>query len=103
MDSSLTAVLQEAMYGEQTRGSDGVVYQNKENGIVKYMKLSEIESDELRERVTEIVTEEGDVFYIVLEEVERVMHIWKIPKKQAMTQMMHDIERDTDIEVRDMQ
>ena len=86
----LTPILKEAVLGEETRGSDGVVYCNKAENIVRYMKIHEIESQELRERVEDIVTEEGRVFYLVIEEIERVMHIWKIPKNEAMQRMMQE-------------
>lgn len=92
-------LLQEAMSGEESRGSDGVVYYNKAQSVIRYMKIHEIESEELRERVEDIVTEEGAVFYFVLEEIDRVMHIWKIPKRQAMQQIMHDVGSDPDVQV----
>ena len=84
----LTPILREAVLGEESRGSDGVVYCNEADKIVRYMKIHEIESQELRERVEDMVTEEGCAFYFVIEEIERVMHIWKFPKNEAMQRMM---------------
>lgn len=101
--TSLIPVLQTAMNGEQTRGSHGVVFQNKAQGILHYITVDEIPSEELRDRVSDILSEEGDTNYFVVEEVERVMHIWKIPKAQAIQQMMHDIDADSELQVRQIE
>lgn len=98
--NSLTPLLHEAMHGEETRGSDGVVYYNKAENIVRYMKIHEIQSEELQERVADIVTDEGRDYYFVLEEIERVMHIWKIPKHAAMQRAIQHIDGEDSVNIR---
>lgn len=76
----LHAIMMAGLVGERERGSGGVVFANKEKGIVKYILLQEIESEELRARFEDELTEDGNYHLFIMEEIERVMHIWKLPR-----------------------
>jgi hypothetical protein len=74
-----------AVQGEWETGSDGLVLLERESEKIKWVKLADLPSDELREAVAEILTEEGGAHFLVLDEdtQKRHVHIWKITRKEA--------------------
>ena len=76
----LHAIMMAGLVGERERGNGGVVFVNKEKNIIKYILLHEVESEELRARFEDELTENGNDHLFIMEEVDRVMHIWKVPR-----------------------
>jgi len=84
----LAPVLNAAIYGERNRGSGGVVFCNHEKKIIQYMLISEFEAEEFRDKLGDILSEEGNEYYFVVEEIDRSMHIWKIPRNNITEDML---------------
>ena len=56
----LHAIMMAGLVGERERGNGGVVFVNKEKNIIKYILLHEVESEELRARFEDELTENGN-------------------------------------------
>ena len=84
MDLFAKRVLAVAMKGEQERGNGGVVLCNRDDDTIAYVLCDEISTEELRDSVREMLSDEGERFYYVVEETDRKMHIWKIDKAAVM-------------------
>ena len=69
-----------ALQGEQTRGDGGVVLSNRSDDTASYVLVHELPSEELREVVGDLLTEEGRRYFFVLEEHDRKINIWKMDK-----------------------
>ena len=76
----MSAIFATALSGEKTRGSGGVVLCNKSKGTICYALVDEFESEELRERIRDMLSDEGTEYAFVVEEVDRTVDIWKIPR-----------------------
>ena len=92
----LLRTLDAAALGERERGSDGVVLLDRAENAVSYVLLREIESFELRERLEEMLSAEGEDFFFVLERVDGSNHIWKISKLEAATGLLEGDMADGD-------
>ena len=82
MDSKLC--LETAIRGERERGTDGVVWYDLNTRTITYLLSSEVEPSELRESVSDLLTEEGDTFFFVLVKQGEKVDIAKVNKLNAM-------------------
>lgn len=71
-------VMRVGLIGERERGNGGVVFDSKDRDSVQYLLLAEIESEQMRERLEDELSEDANAHLFVVEEVEKVMHVWKI-------------------------
>lgn len=78
-------VLSVALTGERNRGNGGIVLCNRSTDKIAYILVHEIESEELRETVGDLLTEEGLRYFFILEEKDRKIHIWKVDKTAGNT------------------
>ena len=79
--------------GEQIRGDAGVVVVN--SVLTEYKLLSEIDSEELRDQLEDLLTENGRSNVVVVEEnvdekTERVVaHVWMVPRNELLRVSAH--------------
>jgi hypothetical protein len=87
----LVAICAIAARGEAERGSDGLVMFNKKNETACWMKLSDLPTEELREIAADMLTEEGNRFFFVLDEDtdNRQVHIWKLSRQEVTARTAH--------------
>ena len=86
-DDVRTLIYETAVKGERERGSDGLVlYEPKAvDGVhIEWVKLNDVEPEELKENVTDLLSEEGDTFAFVMEVHGREAHLWKIPRSEML-------------------
>ena len=78
-----------AVQGEWESGGDGLVLLERDGERIKWVKLADLPSEELREAVAEILTEEGRTHFLVLDEdtQKRHVHIWKISRNEAASRV----------------
>ena len=69
-----------ALKGEKDRGDSGVVLSNISEGTASYVLVHELPNEELRDVVSDLLTEEGRRYFFVLEEQDRKVNIWKMDK-----------------------
>ena len=72
-----------AAKGEQDHGPDGVVMYEpalEESLRFRWVQLTDVKPDELRNTLREFLAEEGNLVAFVMEVREDKAHIWKIPR-----------------------
>lgn len=79
MDERHAAIAACALAGEYERGTGGVVYVHREQGVMRYMLTSEL-TGSVREHLETVLAEEGARHMVVAEESAGVMHVWKIAR-----------------------
>ena len=73
--------------GEQVRGGPGCVFVDSAAGSAKYLLLTELYSEQIRLKMTEMMQEDEQHIYILHKEESNV-HIFKYPRKMAQEQAM---------------
>ena len=77
-----------AASGERERGAPGVVWVDAERGRAEYLKLEEIENDQLRSGMEDmIVDDENENFFICHKQGENA-HVFKYPRRKALQEIM---------------
>ena len=74
------AIVTVGLAGEKDRGNGGAIYVNRIDNIIKYMLVDEFESEQFKDTLSDMLSEDGSLNLYVVEEIERVLHIWKIPR-----------------------
>ena len=74
----LDAVVGAIAEGERARGTGGVVVYTDETDV-RYVMVHELETEELREAVADMLSDEGDEYVFALNRAKD-MHIWKISR-----------------------
>lgn len=82
----LLPIAKAAWDGENARGNGGVVVRSYKDGI-RYSLVHELPFDEMRESIEDMLTEEGDQFVFVLQEEEKTLHVWKLPRTKVVELM----------------
>lgn len=84
----LCRVAETAVAGEKARGDGGVVVLTAESAT--YKLVNEIESEELREQLEDLLSEHGRVNVVVVEEgvdthtERRFCNVWMVPRQHVM-------------------
>lgn len=87
-DERIRMVAEAALPGEQLRGDSGVVFINMGGAV--YKLLVEVESEELRDQLEDLLTENGRSHVVVVEEnvddaSKRVVaHVWMVSRSELM-------------------
>ena len=81
----LAAICVIAARGEAERGADGVVLFNRQDESAAWVKVSELSAEELRDVAAELLTEEGQRYFFVMEEDtgSGQVHIWKLSRQEV--------------------
>ena len=88
--SLLRAIVRVVAEGERMRGTGGViVYADASN--VRYMLVRELGTEELRERVEDMLSDEGDEYVFALKDENKATHIWKLPRVK-IAEMLSEID-----------
>ena len=82
------AFLYVAASGEQVRGSPGCVIVKTSTSEAKYVLLNEVEPLEIQNRVRDLIEEEEEEHYYILFEEEQNVHIVKVSKRDAASEML---------------
>ena len=77
-----------ASLGEQQHGNDGVVMYNIERGTITWTQLHNIYPDQLRDTLSEFLTDDHAQNVFVLQVDEKAAHIWKIGRDEVMRRML---------------
>ena len=85
-DDELWPIVKAAWDGESARGNGGVVVRSHKNGI-HYLLVNELPFDEMRESIEDMLSEEGDQFVFVVQEEEKTLHVWKMPRTKVVEMM----------------
>ena len=83
-------IVRTAIEGERARGSGGVVFVQRSLGRATYQLTSEIPNPELRENVESLLSECGETHLLCLEEVDRAVHLWKIPRAEVADRLLRE-------------
>lgn len=95
-EERLQRVADAALPGEQTRGNGGVVVVTAETS--QYKLLTEIESEELRDQLEDMLTEHGRSHVVVVEETlevstqRAVAHVWMAPRSELVRRASSSID-----------
>ena len=81
------AFLYVAASGEQVRGSPGCVMVETATTTAKYLLLHEVEPQEVRTKVEDLIEEEDQPYFYILFKEEGNIHIVKVSKQEAMGHM----------------
>ena len=65
--------------GERERGTAGVAVYTSASDM-RYVLLQELPSEDLRERIGDMLSEEGDEFVFAVEGEATTAHIWKMSR-----------------------
>lgn len=85
-DEVLLPIVHAAWHGEKERGSGGVVVRSYKHGI-RYALLEELPHPEMRDSIEDMLTEEGQTHVFVVQEEEKTLHVWKLPRAKVMELM----------------
>lgn len=90
-ETVLNAICAIIARAERDRGSDGVVLFNRKQETASWMKLTEIKPDDLREAASDILSEDGNRVYVVIEEDtdEHQVHIWTLSRAEVASRVQH--------------
>ena len=67
--------------GETTHGTDGLVLLNREKDNIEYIPLQSITDSGLHDKISDMLTEQGNQFVFVLEESgNQSFNIWKFSR-----------------------
>ena len=88
-DKVLNAICAIAAQGEASRGSDGVVIFNRTEETASWVKLGELKTEQLRDATSEILSDEGHLVYIVVEEdtAQHQVHLWKLLRSEVASRL----------------
>lgn len=91
-DDRIRSIADVALPGEQLRGDGGVVVVS--GSSVEYKLLLEIESEELRDQLEDLLSENGRSNVVVVEETlddaKRVVaHVWMVPRNELFRVSAH--------------
>ena len=92
-DERIRTIADVALPGEKIRGDGGVVVVNGDSA--EYKLLVEIESDELRDQLENLLTDNGRHNVVVVEETLNestrrvVAHVWMVPRHELLRVSVH--------------
>lgn len=70
--------------GEMERGTSGCLYINRNENTHNYILLHELSNPQLKDALEDMLTEEGASNALIVEEVDRNVHIFKMPRSEIL-------------------
>ena len=74
------AIIKTAMQGESFRGTNGAVLFDLSSNDMVYLLTYEFEPIEFRERLEEMLSDDGHVYMYIVHKDNENMHVSKIPR-----------------------
>lgn len=80
METTLSNLVAVALRGEQSRGGGGAVLYNAETRAASYLFPSEFKVEAFREKLQEMIDDDGGEHFFVVVESDKQLHVSKMRK-----------------------
>lgn len=68
----------------ELRGTDGAVLCDDDTDKIGYLRVYEFESDEFKEKLSEMLTEMGNEYLFVVNKKDNNLHMWSVPRSELV-------------------